>query len=119
MYTPPFRIFEYFFIAEKQGFFIEAGAAGGELFSNTLYFEINHNWTGLLVEPNPDWWDELKSKNRNAWILPHCLAIQKKVEIVEFDVAEFVSGIINSGEERWRPPDMYDNERKIKVISWF
>ena len=59
------------------------------------------------------------SPNRNAWILPHCLAIQKKVEIVEFDVAEFVSGIINSEEERWRPPDMYDNERKIKVISWF
>ena len=54
------------FFPEKQGFFIEAGAAGGELFSNTLYFEINHNWTGLLVEPNPDWWDELKGKNR--WI---------------------------------------------------
>ena len=44
---------------EKQGFFVEAGAGGGELFSNSLYFEAKHNWTGLLVEPNPDWWKEL------------------------------------------------------------
>ena len=38
----------------KSGFFIEAGAADGEWFSNTLYFERHHGWTGLLVEPNPD-----------------------------------------------------------------
>ena len=38
----------------KFGFFIEAGAADREWFSNTLYFERHHGWTGLLVEPNPD-----------------------------------------------------------------
>ena len=37
----------------KDGFFVEAGAdefVGG---SNTLRFEMRHNWTGVLVEPNP------------------------------------------------------------------
>ena len=35
---------------KKPGFFIEAGAADGENLSNTLFLEIKHKWTGLLVE---------------------------------------------------------------------
>ena len=68
----------------KSGFYIEAGAGGGELLSNTLYFEMKYNWTGLLVEPSPHWWKELKSKNRNAWILPHCLSTDKRVHLIDF-----------------------------------
>ena len=37
----------------SNGFFIESGAADGVGLSNTLYFELKYNWTGLLVEPNP------------------------------------------------------------------
>ena len=45
---------EKLFRGKKNGFFVEAGAFDGENFSNTLLFELKHNWTGLLVEPNPD-----------------------------------------------------------------
>ena len=48
----------------KSGFFIEAGAADGEWFSNTLYFERHHGWTGLLVEPNPDLLSDLVKTHR-------------------------------------------------------
>ena len=48
----------------KSGFFIEAGAADGEWFSNTLYFERHHGWTGLLVEPNPDLLSNLVKTHR-------------------------------------------------------
>ena len=34
----------------KNGFFIEAGALNGIWFSNTLYFESAHNWTGMKEE---------------------------------------------------------------------
>ena len=37
----------------KDGFFLEAGSHESEAFSDSLYWELNHNWTGLLVEPNP------------------------------------------------------------------
>ena len=48
----------------KFGFFIEAGAADREWFSNTLYFERHHGWTGLLVEPNPDLLSDLVKTHR-------------------------------------------------------
>ena len=41
---------------------------GGELISNTLYFELKYGWTGLLVEPNPDELRELYSKHRKSTI---------------------------------------------------
>ena len=37
----------------KNGFFIEAGADDFETDSNTLLFELKHQWSGILVEPNP------------------------------------------------------------------
>ena len=37
----------------QNGFFIEAGATDFELDSNSLHFELEHCWSGLLVEPNP------------------------------------------------------------------
>ena len=112
---------------KKPGFYIEAGACNGESISNTLLFELKHNWTGLLVEPNPDFFQDLKKRNRNAWILPHCLSTKRQVEIVEFDASFYNGGIIlpekilpsnlgrqskrktPNGEERW------DFERTIKV----
>ena len=46
----------------NNGFFVEAGAYDGEMFSNTLFFELKKNWTGLLVEPNPDAFEMLTKK---------------------------------------------------------
>ena len=37
----------------QDGFFIEAGADDFVEHSNTLWFEMKHSWTGVLVEPNP------------------------------------------------------------------
>ena len=48
----------------NNGFFVEAGAWDGESFSNTLFFELKKNWTGLLVEPNPDAFEMMTKKVR-------------------------------------------------------
>ena len=48
----------------KKGFFIECGAADGEKFSNSLLFEMRHQWTGLLIEANPYSFSQLKATNR-------------------------------------------------------
>ncbi len=38
------------FQIRKEGFFIEAGAYDGEIFSNSLYFEMERNWKGELLK---------------------------------------------------------------------
>ena len=49
---------------ETNKFFIEAGAYDGEIYSNTLLFEVERNWTGLLVEPNPVLFQRMQQKGR-------------------------------------------------------
>jgi hypothetical protein len=38
---------------KRHGFFIETSTDGGKQLSNTLFFEKERNWTGLLIEANP------------------------------------------------------------------
>lgn len=37
----------------RNGVFVDVGAADGETNSNTLFFEQNRDWHGLLIEPHP------------------------------------------------------------------
>ena len=75
------------FNKKKNGFFIEAGAYDGEVFSNTLLLEAKYNWTGILVEPNPDAFEELHYKNRKSYSIETCLSMKPEVTEVTFDVA--------------------------------
>jgi hypothetical protein len=35
--------------SKQNGFIVEAGAFDGEIESNSLFFEINRNWSGILI----------------------------------------------------------------------
>ena len=52
------------FINYKNGFFIDCGANDGVNQSTTWYYENNLNWRGLLIEPIPSVFNELR-KNRH------------------------------------------------------
>ena len=55
------------------GFFVECGAFGGEYLSDTLFFELKRNWTGILIEANPEYHRSILRKNRRALVLRGCL----------------------------------------------
>ena len=101
---------------KSPGFFVEAGAGCGEFISNTLYLELKYNWTGLLVEPNPDLLKLLLSKHRNSWILPHCLSTTPYVEVVDFDASMYNGGIILEGKIK---PSMLDRDIKENPLKDF
>lgn len=61
---------------QKGGFFVECGAFDGLFFSNSLQFEMNHNWTGLLIEANPTNYQALMKRNRKAWTANVCLSLK-------------------------------------------
>ena len=77
----------------KNGFFIEAGAWDFTTSSNSLWYELKHNWTGLLIEPVPEMcykgYDKvLKVKckmiifsqnvNRKVWSSCSCISTSNK-----------------------------------------
>ena len=63
------RLLEPLFAHVKPGtgFFVESGARDGEAQSNTLYYEKNKGWTGLLVEPSPTEFGGILKRNRHSW----------------------------------------------------
>ena len=78
---------------------MECGAFDGERNSNTLFFEKEKNWTGLLIEADPIYYAQLKTKNRKAFSINACLSIQPyPVEVGSFVIRYFhLSNISNAG----------------------
>ncbi|XP_063601737.1 uncharacterized protein LOC134777808 [Penaeus indicus] len=67
-----------------KGFFLEAGALDGEDKSNTLYFERERSWTGLLVEPDPALYKTLVSKKRKAFSINAAFSFSNLSDMVNF-----------------------------------
>ncbi|KAA0199325.1 hypothetical protein HAZT_HAZT009021 [Hyalella azteca] len=55
-------------------YFIEAGALDGVYASNTLKLEFLQQWTGLLVEPDPDMFELLLNTKRNSQAIRACIS---------------------------------------------
>ncbi|KAL7645334.1 UNVERIFIED_CONTAM: hypothetical protein RMT77_003720 [Armadillidium vulgare] len=59
--------------------------------SNTLRLEMKQGWTGLLVEPDPSNYIELKKKNRKAWTAKSCLSRFKYPQMEKLSSFDIVS----------------------------
>ena len=71
-----------YFNKKKNGVFIELGALDGIRHSNTFLLENKYNWSGLLIEPSPSLYKELKI-NRNTHT-ENFLVGDKKQENIDF-----------------------------------
>lgn len=86
----------------RDGFFIEAGANDGARFSNTLFFERNRGWRGLLIEPIPDLAEKCR-KNRPDCIVENCALVasdtrEREVAMRYCNLMSLVKGAMHSEE---------------------
>ena len=79
----------------RDGFFVECGATDGEGLSNSLFFEVERNWTGLLIEANPAYHRTLLDKNRRAYVLQACLSTERRPATVQMQPAGSLGGIVD------------------------
>jgi len=77
----------------RNGFFVECGAFVGEQLSDTLFFELKRNWTGILIEAHPQYHHEILKKNRRALVLRACLSHSPRPGLVKFKLAGWGSGV--------------------------
>ncbi len=78
---------------KENGFFVECGAANGEILSNTIYLERKRGWTGLLIEANNKFYRQLLTKHRKAYSSNVCLSTRNSSEIVSFRPVGLVGGL--------------------------
>jgi len=93
---------ENVFKGYKYGVFMDIGAHDGVSINNTLYFEKEHGWTGVNIEPINDVYQRLVS-NRPACINLNC-AVSDTIGTAEFILnrgyTEMLSGLKNSYDLR-------------------
>ena len=80
---------------QKNGFFVEAGAQDGERSSNTVWLELKRDYTGLLVEIDPWFYTQMRSKLRRAYTINAGLSPKPYITEVE---ARFKKKIVDEVE---------------------
>ena len=85
--------------SKRGGFFIEAGGFDGEEHSNTVFFELERGWTGILIEPVPRNYQKLIAKNRKIYTINACIADNKPI-VAKFRVLHVLSGRISEMSEK-------------------
>ncbi|UCF94867.1 MAG: FkbM family methyltransferase [Desulfobacterales bacterium] len=66
---------------QRDGFLVDVGAADGVRYSNSRDLLVNYNWRGLLIEPHPDFFDQLESlyrDNPKVKICPYAIDTEEK-----------------------------------------
>lgn len=78
------------------GTFFEAGSADGITFSNSLFFERERHWTGVLIEANTDLYTSLVAVHRKSYTVNSCLSLDEKLNVVDFLPAKLLGGVEKS-----------------------
>jgi len=86
----------------KNGFYVDVGSHDGITINNTLYFEKNHNWTGINFEPIKNVFDKLVI-NRPNNINLNCAVCNNDGEtdfLCNTGYTEMISGIKDNFDTR-------------------
>jgi FkbM family methyltransferase len=103
--------------SKRNGFFVEAGGYNGEELSNSLYFELERNWTGILIEAIPSYYKQILSKNRKIFSINCCIS-NKRPSVAKFQLAGYLSNRINLINEDFQNRVDESNRNKNKTIIY-
>ncbi len=87
--------------SKMNGFFVEAGGYTGEDLSNSLFFELERNWTGILIEAVPSLYKQIISKNRKSFSINCCIS-NKRPFVAKFQIAGPLSNRISLINEHFQ-----------------
>lgn len=76
---------------KRDGYFVELGACDGVKLSNTLFFEKERGWTGICIEPNDTYFNQLK--HNRACHKSNDLISSVGDIVVDFAICAAASGI--------------------------
>ncbi len=80
----------------RNGYYVELGAADGIGFSNTLFFELHKNWSGILIEPSANNFLQCLANrsSQNTFFCNACTSFDYADKFVEMIYAHYMSAAI-------------------------
>jgi FkbM family methyltransferase len=106
---------KHIFKGFKNGVFVDVGAHDGVTYNNTLFFEKNHEWIGLNIEPIPSVFQSLV-QNRPSCINLECAVTDTNGSekfVLNTGYTEMLSGL-----ERFYKPEWYQRrDREISMMG--
>jgi FkbM family methyltransferase len=108
-----------FLFQEKEGgYFVEFGAANGELLSNTLLLEKQFGWTGILAEPARGYHQDLR-RNRSSAIDFRCVYAETGVqlEFIEADEKELSSLKSFHANDHHHEKRLHGTQYQVETVS--
>lgn len=103
------------FFQKKNGYFLEIGSADGLYINNTYFLEKYYDWSGICIEANPNFFEQLQS-NRNCTCLNIC--VDEKPGEVDFVFDGLMGGILDRDTDNFaRKKDLSKKTRKIKTMT--
>jgi len=101
------------FNGKKNGFFVEIGAFNGVRYNDSYTLEQHYNWQGILVEPDPEVFKDLRQFRPNA------ILCNKAIAPSICDEAYFYRGGIYGGLSQYMDMDQIreHSRRKNDIIT--
>lgn len=101
---------------KRDGFFIELGGYDGELWSNSLFFEKNRDWNGLLIEANPFAYKQMLKKDRRCHMVNAC--VSDDVPKMEFVIAGGITSATSIMSSSHKARIARDSVTYGKTATW-
>jgi FkbM family methyltransferase len=109
---------ERIFKNKPNGVFVEIGAYDGIRYSNTKFFEDMLDWTGICIEPIPEYFEALQKNRPHSICVNACVAKEEgkalfqRIRSDSFFV-EMLSGLI----DKYDPKHLVRSHREIKEFG--
>lgn len=107
---------EQIFKGKQNGVFIEVGALDGFGASNTWFFEMERNWSGLLIEPNPVEFNKRNQNPRPNSIFENCAISDVEIDI-NFLSIEGPCNVLSGIMEFYNSQHLERIDRELEMFS--
>jgi FkbM family methyltransferase len=104
------HIYETYFKNKRDGVFLELGALDGLTYSNTKFFEESLGWTGVLIEPVPDYCSKIANHRPRSKVYNNIVSTSPE----PMDI--YVNGAVSSVKD-YTTQQYFDGWHKGKNIK--
>ena len=101
---------------KKHGYFVDLAANAAVYLSNTYALERRLHWTGLCIEANPHYWQDL-ARMRSCQVVAAAVG-QRRMEAISFQLQQEFGGIVGFDNKQKQNKNKKDNNNNHPEVYY-